>query len=67
MHPLVTQDHIDTFQRDGVVLIKGLFAGHVELTGNRLRITQSERLIARLVASEMDTFKMPQGRHSHAL
>ncbi len=29
-HPLLTQDHIDTFQRDGVVLIKGLFAGHVE-------------------------------------
>lgn len=23
MHPLVTQDHIDAFQRDGVVLIKG--------------------------------------------
>ncbi|WP_375687550.1 phytanoyl-CoA dioxygenase family protein [Pseudooceanicola sp. LIPI14-2-Ac024] len=30
MHPLLTQDIIDTFQRDGVVLIKGLFADHVE-------------------------------------
>ncbi|WP_299695055.1 phytanoyl-CoA dioxygenase family protein [uncultured Tateyamaria sp.] len=30
MHPLVSQDHIDTFQRDGVVLIKGLFADHVD-------------------------------------
>lgn len=30
MHPLVTQDMIDTYQRDGVVLIKGLFAQHVE-------------------------------------
>ena len=29
-HPLITQEHIDTFQRDGVVLIKGLFADHVE-------------------------------------
>ena len=29
-HPLITQDDIDTFQRDGVVLIKGLFADHVE-------------------------------------
>ncbi|MCW1952207.1 MAG: phytanoyl-CoA dioxygenase family protein [Octadecabacter sp.] len=29
-HPLITQDHIDTYQRDGVVLIKGLFADHVE-------------------------------------
>lgn len=30
MHPLITQDHIDTFQRDGVVLIKGLFKDHVD-------------------------------------
>ncbi len=29
-HPLVTQEMIDTFQEDGVVLIKGLFADHVE-------------------------------------
>ncbi|MFT5869700.1 MAG: ectoine hydroxylase-related dioxygenase (phytanoyl-CoA dioxygenase family) [Paracoccaceae bacterium] len=28
-HPLITQDHIDTYQRDGVVLVKGLFADHV--------------------------------------
>lgn len=30
MHALLTQAHIDDFQRDGVVLIKGLFADHVE-------------------------------------
>ncbi|MEO1198172.1 MAG: phytanoyl-CoA dioxygenase family protein [Pseudomonadota bacterium] len=30
MHALITQDHIDTFQRDGVVLIKELFKSHVE-------------------------------------
>jgi ectoine hydroxylase-related dioxygenase (phytanoyl-CoA dioxygenase family) len=29
-HPLVTQVDIDAFQRDGVVLIRGLFADHVE-------------------------------------
>ena len=29
-HALITQDHIDTFQRDGVVLIKGLFADHID-------------------------------------
>ena len=29
-HPLINQDHIDTFNRDGVVMIKGLFADHVE-------------------------------------
>jgi len=30
MHTLITQDHIDAFQRDGVVLVKGLFANHVD-------------------------------------
>ena len=29
-HPLVSPADIDTFQRDGVVLIKGLFADHVD-------------------------------------
>lgn len=29
-HPLLTQDKIDTYQSDGVVLIKGLFADHVD-------------------------------------
>lgn len=29
-HPLITQDHIDRFGRDGVVLIRGLFKNHVE-------------------------------------
>ena len=31
LHPLVTQEMIDTYQRDGVVLIKGLFADWVEV------------------------------------
>lgn len=30
VHPLITQDHIDQFQRDGVVLIKGLFKDQVD-------------------------------------
>lgn len=30
MHPLITQDHIDAYQRDGVVLVKGLFKDDVE-------------------------------------
>ncbi|KUJ80365.1 phytanoyl-CoA dioxygenase [Ruegeria marisrubri] len=29
-HPLVTQEMIDSYQRDGVVLVRGLFADHVE-------------------------------------
>lgn len=31
MHPLVTQEHVDTFQREGVVLIKGLFQDYVDM------------------------------------
>lgn len=31
MHPLISQEHIDSFQRDGVVLIKGLFSEHISL------------------------------------
>ncbi|NIZ62120.1 phytanoyl-CoA dioxygenase [Sedimentitalea sp. CY04] len=30
VHPLITQDHIDQYQKDGVVLIRGLFAHQVE-------------------------------------
>ena len=29
-HPLITQDHVESYQRDGVVLIKGLFRDDVE-------------------------------------
>jgi ectoine hydroxylase-related dioxygenase (phytanoyl-CoA dioxygenase family) len=30
VHPLLTQDDIDTYQREGVVLVRGLFRDHVE-------------------------------------
>ena len=30
LHPLVTQSDIDSYQSDGVVLIKGLFANHID-------------------------------------
>lgn len=30
MHPLISQDDIDTYQADGVVLIRGLFGDHVD-------------------------------------
>ncbi|MDU8929974.1 phytanoyl-CoA dioxygenase family protein [Alisedimentitalea sp. MJ-SS2] len=30
MHPLLTQDQIDQYARDGVTIIRGLFADHVE-------------------------------------
>ncbi|NSY38048.1 phytanoyl-CoA dioxygenase family protein [Leisingera sp. ANG59] len=31
VHPLITPEHVEQFQRDGVVLIRGLFANQVEL------------------------------------
>ena len=30
MHPLVTQQNIDDYARDGAVLVRGLFAGFVD-------------------------------------
>jgi hypothetical protein len=30
MHPLLTQNHIESYARDGVVLVKGLFKEQVE-------------------------------------
>ncbi len=30
MHNLLTEDHVEAYQRDGVVLIEGLFADHVD-------------------------------------
>ena len=30
LHPLITEAHVTAFQKDGVVLIKGLFADHVD-------------------------------------
>lgn len=30
-HPLITQDDIETYQKDGVVLIRGLFADYVDI------------------------------------
>jgi ectoine hydroxylase-related dioxygenase (phytanoyl-CoA dioxygenase family) len=30
MHPIITRDHVDAYQRDGVVLVKGLFADDVD-------------------------------------
>ena len=30
MHPLITQKHVDDFDRHGAVLIKGLFADHID-------------------------------------
>jgi ectoine hydroxylase-related dioxygenase (phytanoyl-CoA dioxygenase family) len=30
MHALITEQHVEDYQRDGVVLVRGLFADHVE-------------------------------------
>jgi len=53
--------------RDRVRHIPAKFPEHVEVRGNVLRVTESARLIARLIAAELDQFVMPVGRHSRAL
>ena len=42
MHPLITQDHIQTYQRDGVVLIKGLFAEWVDALRDGIETNMKE-------------------------
>jgi len=42
IHPLITQADIDTFERDGVVLIKNLFADHVETIREGIEKNMSE-------------------------
>ena len=41
-HPLLSQDQIETYQRDGVVLIKGLFADHVDTLRAGIEVNMSE-------------------------
>lgn len=41
MHSLITQDHIDAFQRDGVTMIKGLFADHVDTIRDGIEFNMS--------------------------
>lgn len=41
-HPLITQDHIDAYQQDGAVLIKGLFADHVDTIRRGIEVNMTE-------------------------
>ncbi|MCC7320198.1 MAG: oxygen-independent coproporphyrinogen III oxidase [Rubellimicrobium sp.] len=50
-----------------VAPILARFGDAVRLERDLLSITDSPRLIARLVAQELDAYHMPQGRHSQAL
>jgi oxygen-independent coproporphyrinogen III oxidase len=43
------------------------FADQIEIAGNVIRLTETSRLIARLAAQELDTYHMPEGRHSRAM
>jgi oxygen-independent coproporphyrinogen III oxidase len=43
------------------------FRDQMTFRDNMIRLTESARLIARLAAQELDTFHMPEGRHSRAL
>ncbi len=41
-HPLVTRDMIETYQNDGVVLVKGLFANQVEQLRDGIAVNMAE-------------------------
>jgi len=41
-HPLINQEHIDAFQRDGVVLIRGLFVDHVDAIRKGIEINMDK-------------------------
>ena len=41
-HPLITQQHIDAFQEDGVVLIRGLLVDHVDEIRNGIETNMRE-------------------------
>ncbi len=41
-HPLVTRDMIETYQNDGVVLVKGLFANQVEKLRDGIAVNMAE-------------------------
>ena len=42
MHPLITQDHIDSYARDGAVLVRGLFDGFVDLIAEGIDLNMAD-------------------------
>ncbi|NAZ36727.1 oxygen-independent coproporphyrinogen III oxidase [Rubellimicrobium sp. CFH 75288] len=58
-------------ERDGLRLRLGpvleRLRGWAVLEDDRLRLVRSPRLVARLAAQALDTYAMPEGRHSRAL
>lgn len=42
MNELITQEHVDAYQRDGVVFIKGLFAEYVDLIREGIEVNMRE-------------------------
>jgi ectoine hydroxylase-related dioxygenase (phytanoyl-CoA dioxygenase family) len=42
MHPLITQDHVDAYARDGAVLVKGLFADWVDELRDGIAVNMAE-------------------------
>lgn len=47
--------------------LRNRFADHLSVTDKALKLTEGSRLIARMAAQTLDTFSMPEGRHSRAL
>ena len=53
--------------RERTASLRDRFADCIAVQGDVIRITESPRLIARLVAQEVDAYHMPEGRHSRAM
>jgi ectoine hydroxylase-related dioxygenase (phytanoyl-CoA dioxygenase family) len=41
MHKLITNNHVQSFQRDGVVLIKGLFSNYIDIIRSGIEYNMS--------------------------
>lgn len=47
--------------------LRDRFADHIRVTDGRIVLTTKARLIARLAAQTVDSYAMPEGRHSRAM
>ncbi len=61
-HPLISQSDVDTFQNDGVVLVRGLFADHVETLRRGIAVNMAMGRPAYLIV--LDPANGPLGRRS---
>lgn len=57
---------VDGLRKRAAGLLKR-FDAQIDDDGDRIRLVESARLLARLAAQELDAYAMPEGRHSRAM